>query len=263
MEQRVAVVTGASRGIGLAMARRLAADGWQVWGLSRRTGGAEGVAWRSCDVTDRQAVAAVFQEILAVSGRIDLLVCNAGMGISGAAEFAGGEDIRRQLDVNVLGAVFCAQQVIGPMRSRGGGRIVFTSSLGALFPLPYQSFYSVSKAGLNAFSDALGLEVRQFGIETSVLLLNDVRTDFTDSRRKNETGDDVYGGRVTSAVGKMERSERRGMAPERVAGCLAALLRRRHLPPHKIVGAGNTMLGLLYRLLPARWMLRLLGALYG
>ena len=263
MEKRVAVVTGASRGIGLAMARRLAADGWQVWGLSRRAGDADGVEWRSCDVTDGAAVAAVFSEILAVAGRVDLLVCNAGMGVSGAAEFAAGADVRRQLDVNLLGAVACAQQVIAPMRGQGGGRIVFTSSLGALFPLPYQSFYSVSKAGLNAFSDALGLEVRRFGIETCVLLLNDVKTDFTDTRRKDETGDAVYGGRVTAAVGKMEASERRGMAPERVADALAALLRRRHLPPHKIVGAGNTVLGLLYRLLPTAWMLRLLGKLYG
>ena len=263
MNERVAVITGASRGIGLAIARRLAADGWMVWGLSRRSGEADGVVWERCDVTDRASVESAFARILAESGRIDLLVSNAGIGISGAAEFAEEADIRRQLEVNLLGAVACAQQAIAPMRRQGGGRILFTSSLGALFPLPYQSFYSVSKAGLNAFSDALGLEVRRFGIETCVLLLNDVKTDFTDTRRKDETGDAVYGGRVTAAVGKMEASERRGMAPERVADALAALLRRRHLPPHKIVGAGNTVLGLLYRLLPTAWMLRLLGKLYG
>ncbi len=263
MEQRVAVITGASRGIGLAVAQRLAGDGWAVWGLSRRTGGDTGIQWRACDVADQAAVSSAFQEILAQAGRIDLLVCNAGMGISGAAEFAPGDQIRRQIEVNLLGAVTCAQQVIAPMRAQGGGRILFTSSLGALFPLPYQSFYSVSKAGLNAFSDALGLEVRRFGIETCALLLNDVRTDFTDSRRKNETGDAIYGGRITAAVEKMEQSERRGMTPEQVAVVVSALLRRRRLPPHKIVGIGNGILGLLYRLLPTGVMLRLLGQLYG
>ena len=263
MDRNVAVVTGASRGIGLAIARQLAAEGWAVCGLSRRRGEAAGVDWRACDVTDRAAVEAVFREILAVYGRVDLLVNNAGMGISGAAEFATAGNIGRQLDVNLLGAVACTQQVLAPMRDRGGGRILFTSSLGALFPLPYQSFYSASKAGLNSFSDALGLEVRRFGIETCTVRLNDVHTEFTDSRRKNETGDDLYGGRVTAAVAKMEQSERRGMRPEQVAVAVSALLRRRRLPPHKIVGAGNEVLGLLYRLLPARTMLRLLGRLYG
>ena len=263
MEKKVAVITGASRGIGLAMAKALVEHGWAVCGLSRRPGELQGVDWRSCDVTDRAAVDRMVEELAGEYGRIDLWVNNAGMGISGAAEFATDGDIRRQLEVNLLGAVSCTQAVIPVMRRQGGGRILFTSSLGAVFPLPYQSFYSVSKAGLNAFSDALGLEVGRFGIETCVLLLNDVQTEFTNARKKNETGNDLYGGRITAAVGKMEASERSGLTPDHVADAMVKLLRRRHLPPHKIVGAGNECLGLLNRLLPARTILWLLGKLYG
>ena len=263
MEQKVAVITGASRGIGLAMVKALVDAGWAVCGLSRRRGEVPGVDWRSCDVTDRETVRRTVEELVGEYGRIDLWINNAGMGISGAAEFASEEDIRRQLEVNLMGAVACTQAVVPVMRNQGGGRIVFTSSLGAVFPLPYQSFYSVSKAGLNAFSDALGLEVRRFGIETSVLLLNDVKTEFTDARKKDETGDDLYGGRITAAVGKMEASERSGLTPDHVADALVKLLRRKHLPPHKIVGAGNECLGLLNRLLPAKTILWLLGKLYG
>ena len=263
MEQRVAVITGASRGIGLAMAKALVGAGWRVCGLSRRRGEAAGVDWRSCDVTDEESVRRTVEELAGEYGRIDLWINNAGMGISGAAEFASETDIRRQLDVNLLGAVTCTQAVIPVMRRQGGGRILFTSSLGAVFPLPYQSFYSVSKAGLNAFSDALGLEVRRFGIETCVLLLNDVQTEFTDARKKDETGNDLYGGRITAAVGKMEASERSGLTPDRVADTMVRLLRRKRLPPHKIVGAGNECLGLLNRVLPTRTILWLLGKLYG
>ena len=149
------------------------------------------------------------------------------------------------------------------MRERGKGRILFTSSLAAIFPLPFQSFYSVSKAGIDAFSDALRLELKPFGVETSVLLLNDVRTEFTDSRQKTCQGDTVYGGRITKSVGKMEQSERSGMLPDQVAEAMVRLLRRRCLPPHKIIGAGNELLGVLYRILPAKTMLWLLSKLYG
>ena len=263
MGKPVAVVTGASKGIGLAMAAQLLQEGYQVCGISRGAGPLENVCWLRCDVTDRAVVEQTFEEIYRRFGRIDLLVNNAGMGISGAAEFASEADIRRQVEVNLLGAVTCTQQVVAKMREAGGGKIMFTSSLGAIFPLPFQSFYSVSKAGLDSFSDALGIELKPFGIETCAILLNDVKTEFTDNRRKCDEGDVVYGGRIGNSVGKMERSERNGMSPEQVAGMVVRLLRRRHLPPHKIVGTGNELLGLLYRLLPARTMLWLLGKIYG
>ena len=263
MDRKVAVVTGASRGIGLALARALAAAGYEVCGLSRRAGEDPEILWIPCDVADGASVEAAFAAVLARYGRINLLVNNAGMGVSGAAEFTPEAEIRRQLDVNLLGAIACTRQAIAPMRENGGGRILFTSSLGAIFPLPFQSFYSASKAGLNSFSDALGIELQPFGIETCVLLLNDVKTEFTDSRRKTAEGDELYGGRIAASVGKMERSERSGMEPEQVAEAAVRLLRRRRLPPHKIVGAGNELLGLLYRLLPAGWMLSLLKKIYG
>lgn len=263
MKEKVAIVTGASRGIGLAITKALSQAGWRVCGLSRRAGPLEKADWYCCDVTDQQSVQTAFAQIFDRYQRIDLLVNNAGMGISGAAEFTSEADIQRQLEVNLMGAIRCTQQVLPLMRQQGGGRIIFTSSLAALFPLPFQSFYSVSKAGLDAFCDALRLEVRPFGIETCAILLNDVKTEFTDARRKTPDGDDLYDGRIAASVEKMERSERSGMAPEQVAAAVLRLLRRKRLPPHKIVGAGNEALGLLYRLLPANAMLWLLGKIYG
>ena len=90
-----------------------------------------------------------------------------------------------------------------------------------------------------------------------------VRKKSIDARKKDETGNDLYGGRITAAVEKMEASERSGLTPDRVADAMMKLLGRKRLPPHKIVGAGNECLGLLYRLLPTGAMLRLLGKLYG
>lgn len=263
MEQKIAVVTGASKGIGLEIAKMLLGRDYTVYGLARRPGADDGVCWISCDVTDRQSVEKVFSRILEKEDRIDLLVCNAGIGISGAAEFAPQEDYRRQMEVNFDGAVDCVQQAAPLMRKQKSGRIVFISSLAAIFPLPFQSFYSASKAALNAFSDSLGIEMAPFGVQTCTMMLNDVKTEFTDNRRKTAVGDDIYGGRISASVEKMEKSERSGMAPSDVAKTLGKLLDRRKLPSHKIVGASNEFLGLLFRILPADVMLKLLGKIYG
>lgn len=263
MNQKIAVVTGASKGIGFSIAKALLTEGYTVYGLSRKPGSLEEVRWMTCDVTEQESVERIFAQIMDEAGRVDLLVCNAGIGISGAAEFTSAEDYTRQMEVNFAGTVCCALQAVPLMREQRAGRILFISSLAAIFPLPFQSFYSASKAAVNAFSDALGLELRPFGVETSTLMLNDVKTEFTDNRRKTAEGDDVYDGRISVSVGKMEKSERSGMSPDQVAETACGLLRRRHLPSHKIVGISNEFLGFLCRILPTNLMLYLLGKIYG
>lgn len=262
MASPIAIVTGASHGIGLAAARALLEAGYRVFGLCRRPGPLDKVSWIPCDVLDPDAVARAFSAV-AEAGPPDLLVLSAGMGVSGAAEFTSEQALFRQLGVNLSGAVRCATQALPAMRRRGQGRIVFISSLAALFPLPFQSLYSASKAGLTAFSDALGLEAGPYGVQCCTLLLGDIKTDFTASREKCWQGDGDYGGRIRASVEKMERSEQSGASPEQVAAALLRLLRRRKLPPHYILGAGNRLLALAARLLPTRWMLALLGKIYG
>ena len=262
MSRPTAVVTGASKGLGLALSRMLFQSGYRVFGLCRTSVPLEEVDWIPCDVTDPASVDEAFSRILAQTEAVDLLICNAGMGISGAAEFARAEDVNRQMTVNFTGAWQCTRAVIPSMRSQGKGRILFVSSLGGLFPLPFQGFYSASKAALTSFSDSLGLEVTPFGIQTCALLLNDVKTEFTDNRLKNHMGSDLYGGRIDRAVSKMEVSERRGLSPEKIARCTDRLLRRRKLPPHAIFGFSNKLLVLLSRLLPTRCIFWLLSRIY-
>lgn len=263
MSRKTAVITGASRGIGLAAARRLAAAGWQVFSLSRTKGPDEEILWIPCDVSVEESVNQALESACAQAGRLDLLICNAGMGISGAVEFTSEDDAELQLNVNLMGAVRCARKAAAVMRKQGYGKILFISSLAAIFPLPFQSLYSASKAGLNVFSDALGIELAPFGVQTCTIMLNDVRTDFTGSRKKTEAGDEIYGGAIRASVEKMERSEQSGMTPERVAEAVFRLAEKKKLPAHKIVGASNQLLGFLYRILPAGLMLRIIRGIYG
>lgn len=264
MEKKIAVVTGASRGIGYAIARKLLDDNYKVYGLCRRPPAKQdAICWMVCDVSDKNCVDTVFFKILEMEKHIDLLINNAGIGISGAVEYTASTDIDTQLAVNLCGAIWCSQAVIPSMRVYGGGKIMFISSLGAIFPLPFQSFYSVSKAGLNAFSDALGIELAPFHIGTCVVMLNDVKTEFTQNRKKTAVGNDIYNGRIEASVSKMEKSEQHGMSVEKVAVKIIRLLKKKRMPAHYVVGISNKILILLYRILPSGAMLKILGKIYG
>lgn len=261
--KKFAVVTGASKGIGLCVSDMLSRAGYHVFGLSRTRGANVSAEWIQCDVSSKEAVGAAYEEIFSKTDRIDVLVCNAGFGISGAAEFTDEEAFVSQLDINFNGAVRTCLPVIDSMRKNGGGKIIFISSLGAIFPLPFQSFYSAGKAALNCFSDALGIELAPFNIETCAIMLNDVKTDFTAGRKKSSAGDDIYGGRIEKSVSKMEKSEQNGESPQEIADAVGRLLKRKKLPSHKIVGASNELLGFLCKIFPTDLMLFILAKIYG
>lgn len=261
--KKIAVVTGASKGIGAALCEALLRADYTVYGLSRTPGSLKDVQYLSCDVSDAAAVARTFAGIVSGAGRIDLLLANAGMGISGAAEFTGAEEVSRQMSVNFDGCVSCTRAVLPVMRRQGSGRIIFTSSMAAVFPIPYQSFYSASKAAVTVFAESLRMEVAAFGIEVSCLLLGDIKTAFTASREKNACGDDEYGGRISKAVAVMEHDEQTGMPPARVAARTMKLLSRRRLPPLTVVGGQYKLVYGLHKLLPVGLQLRILGKIYG
>ena len=163
-EARVAVITGGSSGIGLHAARALRGRGLNVYELSRRAENAEpGVTHLQADVTDEAQVNAAVAEILRREGRIDILINNAGFGISGAIEFTPAQEARRQFDVNFFGMVNMNRAVLPIMRQQGGGRIVNMSSVAAPIAIPFQAYYSASKAAVRTYSLALASQIRTFG----------------------------------------------------------------------------------------------------
>lgn len=190
----VAVVTGGTSGIGKCAALALAGRGCKVYSLSRRGGDVPGVRCLSCDVTDEGSIQRAVAQILQESGRIDLLVNNAGFGISGAVEFTKTEDAKRLMDVNFWGMVRMNRAVLPLMRRQGGGRIVHTSSIAAPVPIPFQAYYSATKAAVNAYCGALRAEVQPFGIQVCAVMPGDIATGFTVAREKSAEGDDIYAG---------------------------------------------------------------------
>ncbi|MBO4484214.1 MAG: SDR family NAD(P)-dependent oxidoreductase [Lachnospiraceae bacterium] len=181
----VAIVTGSSSGIGFEVCKQLCERGYTVYGISRRGLAPEGVTAMSADVSNSDALRAVIDEIARREGRIDLLVANAGMGISGPVELSGNRDMQQIMNVNFFGQVYAAQAVLPYMRAQKGGSIVFVSSVAAPIAIPYQAFYSASKSAINSVALALRNEVRGYNIRISVVMPGDASTGFTDARVKN------------------------------------------------------------------------------
>lgn len=234
MEKKVAVVTGASKGIGHSMVEALLEDGWVVYGLSRSIANIEHAIMIPCDVSEEMEVKNAFHSIIKEAGRIDLLVNNAGMGISGAIEYTKSKDMHRIFDINFFGSVYCTQQVIPIMRRQGGGRIVYTSSLAAPCTAPFQTFYSATKNAINSLNEGLSLETKAFGIETCALLVGDRKTSFTEHRKKDHDGDMVYHGAIARCVERMEDSERSALPPSTIADSLIEILHMEKLPIYKV-----------------------------
>ena len=260
---KIAIVTGGSSGIGRETALALSQQGCTVYELSRRENPLQGVRHITCDVTDEAAVAAAVETVLQREGRVDLVINNAGYGISGAVEFTETADAQALFDANFFGMVRVNRALLPIMRKAGGGRIVNISSIAAPVAIPFQAYYSATKSAINAYSLALANEVRPFGIEVCAVQPGDIRTGFTAARKKLQRGDDVYAGRIARSVARMEKDEQTGMQPEQVAAFLRKLVAKKRLPPLTTIGASYRLATLLLRLLPTRlsqWLLYLIYA---
>ena len=235
--------------------------GWRVFELSRHGASQDGITHIDCDVTSEESTRKAVAEVLKQTDRIDVVISNAGFGISGSVEFTDIREAERQMDVNFLGAVRLTQAVLPQLRKQRSGRIIYTSSVAAVLAVPYQSFYSASKAAINALALALANEVREFGISVSVMMPGDVSTGFTDARAKSSAGEEVYT-HAAKAVNAMEKDERGGMKPIQMAKLFYHIATCRSPKPQYVGGFVYRVFCFLDRLLPKRFVNWLEGMMY-
>src|SRR2546426_6627460 len=172
MKSKIALVTGASSGIGEATAERLASAGYKVYGTSRRgaQAGQRSFAMLPLDVTSDESVETAVTEVLRLEGRIDLLVNNAGFSVAPAgAEESSIEQARSIFDTNFFGIVRMTRAVVPHMRFQGGGRIINIGSVLGFLPAPYMALYSATKHAVEGYSESLDHELRMRGIRVSVI----------------------------------------------------------------------------------------------
>jgi len=252
---QVVLISGASAGIGRACADRLSSQGWKVFGASRRGTSSGGWTPIVMDVDSDSSVEDGIGAVLHEHQRLDALIACAGWGLSGAVEQTSIADARDQFETNFWGAVRLVQRALPVMRRQGHGRIVLISSIGGIVSLPFQAFYSASKFAMEGFGEALGYEVEPFNIEVTLVEPGNVRTEFTDKRRRAMagSGDDPYGLAVDKAIDLMSRDEANGVPPERVAVVVQQVLEARRPSRRVSVGKVDERIGILAkRLLPYR-----------
>ena len=181
--KKVVLITGASSGIGKATALRLAAEGFVVYGTARNVD-QQNLPFRLLymDVRDETSVAEAIAQILTEVGRIDVLINNAGVGITGAVEELPQEQLHNVFATNLYGAISVAQQVLPTMRAQHSGLIINIASIAGYMGLPYRGAYSASKGALLLMSEALRMEVKPFGIAVTTLSPGDYATDIASRR---------------------------------------------------------------------------------
>lgn len=252
-----AVITGASSGIGLAAARALTKNGYAVICLSRTPCPEKSVKSIPCDITSQEQVRAAFEQIES----IDLLINNAGFGISGSVEFTAAAQMKQQFELNFFAQVNVVKAAL-PKLKKSKGKILFISSAASVFSIPFQAFYSATKASVEMLSRALANELAQFGIQVCAVRLGDVKTGFTDARSKSFEGDDIYKGMIARSVAVMEKDERSGMPPEKIAEAIVKTAKRKKLPVLITVGTKYKLLCGVHRVLPEKTVNKIVGKLY-
>lgn len=258
----VALVTGGSSGIGRETALLLQNNGYKVYELSRTGQTAHGVTHLDGDVTKADTVRQAVDRIIQEEGRIDLLVNNAGFGISGAVECTSYEDAHRQFEVNFFGQLYSIQAVLPYMRKAQRGCIINLSSVAAPIAIPFQGFYSATKAAINSMTLSLRNEVRPFHIKVCAVQPGDVKTGFTAARMKSHAGDDVYGDVLTRSVSVMEHDEKTGMPPAAVAGAILKAAGAKNPKALYTVGAKYRLFTFLNKILPTTLVNYLVGKMY-
>ncbi len=262
MSEIIAVVTGASSGIGRFTAKSLSENGCAVYDLSRRCIPSDNVKHIKTDVTDEENVKNTITEIINNEGKIDIVINCAGFGISGAVEFTELSDAKAQFDVNFFGMVNVNKAVIPYMRENGGGRIVNISSVAAVAHIPFQTYYSASKAATESYTCALANEVKQFGISVTAIQPGDICTGFTDARKKSFVGDEVYGGMIERSVSGMEKDEQKGMSPDFAGKYITKIALKKKVKPIYAMGTSYKILSTLCKVFPCGVRNRIIGMLY-
>jgi len=245
-------VTGASGGIGEATAHALNAAGYRVFGTYRRPPATRlaGIEYLACDVTNNESVTTVVGQVVSTSGRIDLLVNNAGVGLIAGAEESSLEQAKALFDVNLFGVIRLTQAVLPTMRRQRAGRIVNISSVMGLIPAPFMALYAASKHALEGYSESLDHEVRGSGIRVVLVEPAYTRTSFEGNVYQADQQLDVYESARTNAEGVMRDAMKMADSPVLVAS--AVVKASTEASPHRRYAAGRTarQVSLLRRFVP-------------
>ena len=264
---KVILITGVSSGFGRETALMLSDAGHKVYGTVRKLPASLGsVELLQMDLTDHASIKKAVESIIRKEGRIDVLINNAGMHSGGPAETTPPENIRLQIETNLIGTIELTRETIPWMRKQGGGRIINFSSIGGLMGLPFQGFYSAAKFAIEGFSEALRMEVAAFDIKVVVINPGDFHTSNSANRRKflaPLTENDPYREQFEETLEIIEKDESNGWDPVTLAKKMVKIVESKNLKQRYIISSFEQKLAVfLKHILPGRLFRKILEAHY-
>ncbi len=243
--KKIALVTGASSGLGEALATLLAKKGYIVYGTSRKSGDETRFRLLNMDVQNEGSVNAAVQQIIAEQGQIDVLINNAGVGIAGPLEVMSVDSIQQAFDTNVFGLIRVIQAVLPQMRQAQSGKIINISSIASEVALPYRAVYSATKAAVDRITEALRLEVGRFGIQVSAIQCGDIQTSITAHRIMEYAADNpAYNSVFAKVAQNMNDGVSKGSTAEYVATEIIQILEKEKMAKLYPVGKSYQKLSL-------------------
>jgi short-subunit dehydrogenase len=251
MERTVVLITGVTTGMGRAACALLHQKGYTVYGTTRNlkqfnTLNPDPIATRvfQVDITGDASVKKAVSEIISREEKIDVLINNAGYGTAGAAEETSHDAVCRQFDVNFHAMVRMTNAVLPVMRKQHAGLIINISSIVGHMGIPFQSYYCASKYAVEGYSESLRMELKPFGIDVSMVIPGDVASGFTDNRvnTMNKNQASPYAAAMDASLSIVEKGERKGYPPEKVASCIEKIIRKKSPALRYTVGPAEQML---------------------
>ena len=266
--QKVALVTGASSGIGKAIASRLAANGYRVFGTSRNSNniGDDKITMISMDVDSDDSVAAAVKQVIDTAGRLDAVVNNAGWALNGPVEETSMAEARALMETNFFGVLRVCREVLPVLRKQGQGHIINVSSLSGTFGTPFSGLYSASKFAVEGLTEALRFETRKMGISISLVEPGDTDTQLPANRRYTSasTAGSPYALAFKRYLDNQSKDEANALSPDIVAATVARILRTPHARMrYSVAGIGQRIVIPLKRFLPFSLFERIVGAAMG
>ena len=251
-EKRVVLITGDTSGFGREMVKYFINNGDIVCGMSRHDYSLDNLSHFKGDITSEDDALRIVKEVINKYKRIDILVNNAGSGIYGPIEETKMSDAEKQINVSFYGAYNMAKCVIPYMRENGGGRIINISSIASIIPLPFQGFYSSAKAGMDTLFNALRAETYPFNIQICSIKPGDAQTSFTSNREKQINTSSPYFEALNKSIKGVEKDENSGFKPDKLAKIVLRISKRKRMPYSRKVGFKDSLLSIIYKILPNR-----------
>jgi short-subunit dehydrogenase len=259
----VIFITGSSQGIGFELAQQFQKVGYRVVGVARNLPKDKGLFdAQIMDVTNWETIDQTITYIQKKYGRLDVLINNAGYGIAGPIEETPVKAIKQLYDVNVFGMHQVTQACL-PLLKKASGLIINIGSVAGDFTIPFQTFYSMTKASVASYSEGLRLELKPFGVSVVNIKPGDTQSNFSKQRQKFTTPSSAYQARTSRSLAVMEKDEKNGLPAMLVYSACKKLIRQKNPPSHVTVGLTYQVMQGLKRFLPHRFVMWLIYQLYG